>query len=218
MFELIEPVVAHCFNDTIADDDQPSIDAGVGEMLVNGERRNVDEITALPFEPLWLFVPIPRKGVEAVEFQIPMQIVTGAFGDENNLLPHMPMLAGAFAGLKELHIGLDAALLGVETVVNEVLDETVRRTLERHVSRADDIRAGLVFSSEFLGRHNIIGAEAARFRTGLRYVALFQGFAHNVFLLPISQIGWWLKVFVPLWRLIWWIRDDFLKQEVHEKK
>ena len=139
MFELIEPIVTHRFNDTIADHDEPGIGAGVGKVLVNGERRNVDEIAALPLEPLWFFVPIPGKGIDAVEFQVSMQIVTGAFGNENNLLPHMTMLAGALAGRKELHISFDAALLGVETVVNEVFDEPVRATLERHIFRTDDI-------------------------------------------------------------------------------
>src|ERR1700688_4332 len=101
-----------------------------------------------------------------------MQIITRAFKDENDFLPHMPVLAEVLAGPKELHIGLDAALLGVETVVNEVLDEPVRAMFERHVPGTDDIRAGLVISSKFLRCHNIISTEAAGFRAGLRYVAL----------------------------------------------
>jgi hypothetical protein len=139
MFELIEPIITHRFNDTIANYDEPGIGTGVGKVLVNGERRNVDEIAALPFEPLWFFVPIPGKGIDAVKFQVPMQIVTGAFSNENNLLPHMPMLARALARRKELHIGLNATFLGIETIVNEVLDEPVGAPLERHILGTDDI-------------------------------------------------------------------------------
>jgi hypothetical protein len=100
-----------------------------------------------------------------------MQIVTGAFGDENNLLPHMTMLAGALAGRKELHIGFDAALLGIETVVNEVLDEPVGATLEGHIPGTNDVETSLVIATEFLGCQSILGAEVADFRADLRYVS-----------------------------------------------
>ena len=47
------------------------------------------------------FLPSPFEGVETVEFQIPMQIVARAFGDEDHFFPHMTVLAGlAAAGLR----------------------------------------------------------------------------------------------------------------------
>jgi len=51
----------------------------------------------------------------------------------------MPVLDGALAGPKELQIGLDAALLGVETVVNEVLNEPVRTAIEGHILGTNNV-------------------------------------------------------------------------------
>ena len=103
-------------------------------MLMNGEGGYIDEITTLPFEALRLFVPIPCKGVDAIKFQVPMQIVAGAFDNENNLFPHMPMLARPLTGREELHVSLDTALLSVQTIVNQVLNEAIRRPFEWHVA------------------------------------------------------------------------------------
>src|SRR5262249_28276 len=55
--QLVEPVVAHFLDDAVADHDQSRTGVRGGEMLVNGERRNVDEIAAFPFELLGLGIP-----------------------------------------------------------------------------------------------------------------------------------------------------------------
>jgi hypothetical protein len=104
-----------------------------GEVLVSGKWWNVDKIAALPFKLLRLCSPIPGKCVKAVKFQIPVQVVAGTFSHKDNLLPHMPMFAGAGARFQELHIGLYATLLGIEAIVHEVLDEPIRAVLEWHL-------------------------------------------------------------------------------------
>src|SRR5215469_17611919 len=98
----------------------------VVEMLVDGERRHVNEIAALPGEFLRLLRPLPVESVKAVEVQVPVEVVTGALDAEQHLLPHVAVLARTLAGLEELHIGLNAALPRVHPVMNEVLDEPVR--------------------------------------------------------------------------------------------
>src|ERR1700674_378981 len=98
--ELVEPIKAHFLDHAVADDDQPRGAVVGGEVLVNGERRNVDEIAARPSEALGLARPIPLEGVEAVEFQIPVQVVAKTFDDEQNLFPHVPVLARALTGFQ----------------------------------------------------------------------------------------------------------------------
>ncbi len=44
-------------------------------MLVDGEGRHIDEIAALPFETFRLGGPVPGERVDAVELQVPVQIV-----------------------------------------------------------------------------------------------------------------------------------------------
>src|SRR5579875_1462680 len=98
VFELIEPVEAHLAHDAVADDDEPRFLSCVGvEMLVCRERRDVDEIAALPRVFLGLGFPFPFEFVEAIEFHVPMQVVARAFGDEDHLFPHMAVLAGSAA-------------------------------------------------------------------------------------------------------------------------
>src|ERR1700722_13240074 len=71
--KLVEPIVAHFLHNPIADDNQPRLIGGrCIEVLMNGERRHVDEITARPFETFGLARPVPFEGVEAIVFQIPM--------------------------------------------------------------------------------------------------------------------------------------------------
>ena len=147
-----------------------------------------------------------------------MQVVASAFGDENNFLPHMPMLAGALAGRKKLHIGLNAALLGIQAAVDEMLDEPIGAALERHICGADNVQASLVILSELLRCNDIFRAEAACFCAVRCDVALFQSFVHGACLKPVSKVGWRFEVFMTLRRFVWRIGDDFLKQEVHEQK
>src|SRR5262249_42908335 len=118
ILQLIEPVEPHLFDDAVADDDEAclAIVGGV-EMLMDGEGRYIDEVTALPSEALRLRHPVPFKGVDALEFQIPMQIMARPFCDKDQLLPHVPVLAGTLSRPQELHVGLYAAFLGVEAVV-----------------------------------------------------------------------------------------------------
>src|SRR5215468_4397534 len=105
----------------------------VVEVLVDRERRYVDEVAPFPGEFLRLGGPLPLEGVEAIEIQVPVQVVAGALDAEQYFLPHVAVLAGALAGLEELHVGLDAALPGVHLVMNEMLDKPVRRALPWHV-------------------------------------------------------------------------------------
>src|SRR3974377_48220 len=61
IFQLIEPIEPHSLNDTVADDNQPSIRLGISKMLVDGERGDVDKIAAFPFETLGLRVRISER-------------------------------------------------------------------------------------------------------------------------------------------------------------
>src|SRR5690242_3864157 len=71
--KLVEPIVTHFLHNPIADDNQPRLIVGrCVEVLMNGERRHVNEITARPFETLGLPRPVPFESVEAIVFQIPM--------------------------------------------------------------------------------------------------------------------------------------------------
>src|SRR6202012_3897724 len=94
---LVVPVEAHVFDDAVTHHDDAAFLARLGEVLMHRERRHIDVIAPRPFEFLRLVGPFPFEGVEAVPFQIPMQVVAGAFDHEEKLLPHMTVLAGAFA-------------------------------------------------------------------------------------------------------------------------
>src|SRR6516165_7352160 len=176
--QLVEPVVAHFLDNAVSDHDQARAGARAGEMLVNGERRNVDEIPALPFELLGFGIPVPGECIKAVEFEIPVQVVAGSLGDKHDLLPHVPVFAGAGPRLQELHVGLDAAFLRIQTIMHEMLDEPVCAPFERHVLCVDDVQAGFVALPEFRGCRNIVGAEAAGLRACPRHVAFFDRLAH----------------------------------------
>src|SRR4249920_528458 len=80
VFQLVVPVEAHVLDDAIAHHD----DAGFfgREMLMVGERRDVDIVAALPFELLRLLRPFPDELVLAVEFHVPMQVVARTFHHE----------------------------------------------------------------------------------------------------------------------------------------
>src|ERR1700730_3957001 len=76
ILDLVEPVEAHFLDHAVGDHDQPRLRSRmVVEMLVDGERRHVDEIAALPGKFLRLRSPLPVESVEAVELQGPMQVV-----------------------------------------------------------------------------------------------------------------------------------------------
>src|ERR1700682_5199770 len=91
--DLIEPVVPHVLDDAVGDDDQARL--FVRDVLVVGERRNVDEDAALPFERFGLLRPFPLELFQAIEFQIPVQVVAGPLDHEDDLLPHVAVLARA---------------------------------------------------------------------------------------------------------------------------
>src|SRR5919204_3987553 len=84
-----------------------------------------------------------------------------AFDHEDDLLPHVPMLAGALAGVEELHIGLDAAFPRVQAMMNKVLDQAVGTTLPRHVLSFDDVRPRFVLFAEILRGGGVIGVKSA---------------------------------------------------------
>ncbi len=90
-----------------------------------------------------------------------MQVVAGAFDHEEQFLPHVAVLAGLFAVLEKLHIGLDAAFAGIHLLVHEVLDQPVGRTFPRHIRGLDHVRQGGVVGAEFFRRDQIVGEEGA---------------------------------------------------------
>ena len=97
-----------------------------------------------------------------------MQVVAGAFGHEDDFLPHVAVPARAFAGLEELHIGFDAALAGIQAMMDEMLDQSVGGPLPRHVLGFDDIGPRLVALAEFLRGRDVVGVEIAGVRSGMR--------------------------------------------------
>src|SRR5262245_63016757 len=99
ILHLVEPVEPHLLDDAVAHHDEARV-AGRGEMLVRGERRNVDVVAALPLELLRHIGPFPFEGIEAVEFHVPVQVVALALDHEDELLPHVPMLDRALARLE----------------------------------------------------------------------------------------------------------------------
>src|SRR5258708_2350003 len=107
---LIEPVEPHRLDDSVADHDQPRFVFARAEMLMDREGWDIDEISARPFGFARLGFPIPLIRIDAVEFQIPMQIVTRPFGDEDHLFPHMAGLCRLLSPFPEKHKSLDAML------------------------------------------------------------------------------------------------------------
>ena len=114
VLDLIEPVEAHLLGDAVRHHDQPAFLVIAGDVLVVGERRDVDVVAALPGIRLGLGRPFPLERFEAIPFQIPVQVVARAFDHEDDLLPHVPVDARLLAGLEELHVGFDAHLAGVQ--------------------------------------------------------------------------------------------------------
>jgi hypothetical protein len=75
----------------------------------------------------------------------------------------MPVLAGSFAGREELHVDVEAALLGVHLLVDDPLDQAVGRTLERHLARLHDVEPAVILLAEFLRGLQRLGIEVHRF-------------------------------------------------------
>src|SRR5215470_16560826 len=87
VLELVEPVESHFLDKAVADHDQPRLVRRVRvEMLVNCEWRHVDEVTPCPFEFPRLIAPFPFECVNAVEFQVPMQVVARTLDRKQHLL------------------------------------------------------------------------------------------------------------------------------------
>src|SRR4029077_17936254 len=139
VLHLIEPVEAHRFDDAVADHDQTRFVLARAEMLMDRERRDIDEIAPRPFGFARFGFPIPLIGVDAVEFEIPVQMISRAFGDEAHLFPHMAMLACLVARLQEQHIGIDAMLARAYLLVPQMLYQTVGRLFEGLIFGADHI-------------------------------------------------------------------------------
>src|SRR5258708_7807254 len=154
-------------------------------MLVDGEWRHVDEVAPFPREFLRLVCPLPFEGVEAVELEVPVQVVAGALDAEQHFLPHVAVLAGALAGIEELHIGLDAALPRVHLVVHQMLDEPVRRALPGHLVGADDVGQRLVHLTELLRRGDILDAQARGLAAHMGEIAFVENPAHLLF--PVAD-------------------------------
>src|SRR5690348_5646780 len=104
MLQLIEPIEAHRLDDAVTDHDQPRLRIAVIVMLMNGERRDVDEVSALPLVPLRRRLPLVLELVETIESEVPVQVVAAPLEHEQDFLPHVPMPAGAAMGWQELHV------------------------------------------------------------------------------------------------------------------
>ena len=134
----------------------------------------IAKIVALPFEFFRHLRPFPFEGLETIEFHVPVQVVAGAFHDEDDLLPHMPVLAGTLAVFEKLHVGLDAAFPRIELLVDEMLDQAVGGALPRHVLGFDDIGARLVLPAELRRGRDGVGVKRAACRAGMRCVLVFE--------------------------------------------
>src|SRR4029077_7069951 len=66
--DLIVPVKAHVFDDAIAHHDDSALRAGIGGVLVQRERRDVDIVAAGPLVFLRCLGPLPLEGFEAIPF------------------------------------------------------------------------------------------------------------------------------------------------------
>lgn len=52
--------------------------------------------------------------------------------------------------IEELHVDLDAALLGVHVLVNDMFDQSVRRAFERHLVVFHDVYPSRIVLAKFL--------------------------------------------------------------------
>src|SRR6516164_3575084 len=82
--DLIVPVKTHVFDDAIAHDDDAAFRAGIGDVLMQRERRDVDIVAARPLEFLRRLGPLPFEGFETIPFQIPVQVVAEPSTTKNN--------------------------------------------------------------------------------------------------------------------------------------
>src|SRR5215468_4350340 len=92
----------------------------------------------------------------------------------------MPVLARRLARRQELHVDVEAALLGIHLLVDDVLDQPVGRALERHVGGLHQIEpAGIVLAERF-GRLDRVGVEidVARLGIGARPLARIDDATH----------------------------------------
>src|SRR5262249_51909016 len=122
VFELLEPVKAHRLDDPTIDHDDARLVVGVRiEVLMDAVRRHVNEVALLPVETLGLGVPLELHHVLAVELHVPVQVVALALDNVDDLLRQVPVLAGRLTGRQELHVDVEAALLGVHLLVDDVL-------------------------------------------------------------------------------------------------
>ena len=202
---------------------------------MGSEGWNVDVVALLPLELLRQLHPLPFEGFEAVELHVPMQVVAGAFDHEDDLLPHVPVLARALARLEELHIGFHAAFARVEAMVDEVLDQAVGRALPRHVLGFDDVGQGLVARAEVLRSRDVVGVKGAGGGAGQRRVFVLERHwisSHSVFrrVMPSPQktrqtdrrfpqisAGGCVAVLAGR-QCVWRPFHDLLEQEVHEQE
>src|SRR5262252_3016315 len=92
----------------------------------------------------------------------------------------MPVLARRLPGGQELHVDVEAALLGVHLLIDDVLDQAVGRALERHVGSLHQIQPARVLLAKFLRRLERFGVEidVARLGVGARPLARIDDAAH----------------------------------------
>src|SRR5688572_33021929 len=97
----------------------------------------------------------------------------------------MAVLAGGFPGRNELLVHVQAAFLGAHLLVDDVLDEAVGRTFERHLARLHDVQPALVLLTELLGGLQRLGVEVHVLDVGVRFGALarIDALAHGAALL-----------------------------------
>src|SRR5437867_9654562 len=92
----------------------------------------------------------------------------------------MPVLAGRLPGRQELHVDVEAALLGVHLLVDDVLDQAVGGALERHVGSLHQIEPAGIVPAELFRRLERLGVEidVARLGVGAGTLARIDDIAH----------------------------------------
>src|SRR5712692_4475052 len=154
VLELLEVVQPAGLVDPVGRRDEARRLVGAGvEMLVDGVRRDVDDVACLPLVALHLGLRLPVVGVGDLGVAVLVQVIAAAFEDVDALLCEMAVLPGAAARRDDLHVGVDRLHARVHALVDEVLEQPLARHLPGHVLGAHDL---LAFAVPRRGRRRVI--------------------------------------------------------------
>src|SRR5690606_7612920 len=184
--ELVEPVEADGLHQAAVDDDDSRIGRAIVESLVGAVRRYIDEVTGSPLELLGLLLPLPDEFVLASKLDVVVQIVAVAFDDESDFLRKVPGRSGRAIWRNELHIDINAALLRIHALVDDVLYQSVGRALHRHLVPLDDVLAIAIVAAERIRSCQCLRVKVRSYAAArpapLRFVNERCVRAHSVFL------------------------------------